>query len=459
MNTDPFDDKELGHKLKDSTPPPLITEMTLKSKPQRPKSEWPSAPIQHQRQDSERSDDSRGKRAPKSDAWTRGDDSLMAKLRGDGDDGRMETASPKRDDLSKNDQEDRKSKSRGQRGAGSRTGQPPRDNKDANWGGAPAANAVPNAFQKTWARTGSGAEGKPVDSKTGKGRGSKLHPTSGGRPGKAWEADSDHSDEEIIPKDTDRRVRKPPKQLKDGPEEKKGTIIGGEKKTAEKLSGKPTNKEGFAPRGEPSRRGRGGGGGGGGSRVRGGMGRGIDGYGPPAKSPFGNRDENRKQDGKPGDEMNKTKMGGMVPLSNSIANATKQNKQPGMPPRMQKSKEGGGVDKGGRRKAKPKSPSRGDRPASDEHNEEIWDSLSDSEDDQDGRGMRKGASPRSNNYSLGNSGPVNLATSKAPGAEKKNGLGSVVSKNSFVLMNIVGLEFLKLINVEGFWDFFQKNSH
>lgn len=424
--SDPFDDKELSHKLKDSTPPPLITEMTLKSKPQRPKSEWPSAPIQHQRQDSERSDDSRGKRPPKTDAWTRGDDSLMAKLRGD-DDSRMETASPKRDDLSKID-DDRKggSKSRGQRG-GSRTSQAPRDNKDANWGGAAAANATANAFQKTWARTGSGAEGKPSDNKSGKGRGAKLHPTSGGRPGKAWEVDSDHSDEEIIPKDTDRRVRKPPKQLKDGPEEKKGgTIIGGEKKTAEKLSGKPANKEGFAPRGEPSRRGRGGGGGGGGSRVRGGMGRGIDGYGPPAKSPFGNRDENRKQDGKPGDEINKTKLGGMVPLSNSIANATKQNKQPGgMPPRMQKSKEGGGPDKGGRRKGKGgKSPS---RPASDEHNEEIWDSLSDSEDDQDGRGMRKGASPRSNNYNLGNSGPGNLATSKAPGAEKKNGLGSVVS--------------------------------
>ncbi|XP_059483980.1 protein PRRC2C isoform X2 [Neocloeon triangulifer] len=419
---DPFDDKDLCLKFKDATPPPLIVDMALKGKPRADK--WNMGQVQHQRQDSERSDDSRGKRGPKLDAWSR-DDSLVAKLRGD-DDSKLDMGKidSKKDDLSKLD-DDRKAKGRGQRGErGPRAGKDGRDNRDnrdnrdANW------STGGNAFAKTWARTGEvprAGDGKLSDGR-GKGRGSKLHPAPGSKPGKAWgEDESDLSDEEIMPKDAvkdDKRVRKPPKQLKDGPDERKGTIIGSEKKSGEKMSKPGNSKEGFAPRGEPSRRGRGGGSN---SRPRGGMGRGIDGYGPPAKSPFGNRDENRKSDSKTGDDMNKTKLGGMVPLSSSVANA-KQGKQQPMPPRMQKAKDGS--EKSGRRKGKgAKSPSRGEKTA-EEHNDETWDSLSDSEDDQEGRGPRKGASPRSNHFST-----PSLTTSKAPGAEKKNGLGSVGARS------------------------------
>ncbi|XP_065337387.1 protein PRRC2A isoform X3 [Cloeon dipterum] len=294
-------------------------------------------PAQEQPDEDAKDKESKAKKSGvKLDAWSRGtDETLAAKLRGADDEQKLDKA-----------EEERKGKGRGPRRPGGGGG----GQKEA-W---PAGG---NAPLKTWARTGSG-ETKP------KGRGGKP------KSGKPW-AD----DESEQSGDEDKQQRKPKQQLVD--DKKSGP---GEKK----------NKEGFAPRGEPSRRGRGGAAAAG--RPRGGMGRGIDGYGPPAKSPFGSRDENRKPDEPP----NKSKLGGMVPLGGQAAPGSgKAAKQAAAtPPRMQK-------DKSGRRKPRNKP----DKPH-DEHAEENWDSLTDSDDEH----------KASNHFAP-------PPTSKAPGAEKKNGLG------------------------------------
>lgn len=158
--------------------------------------------------------------------------------------------------------------------------------------------------------------------------------------------------------DASQRVRKAPRSpkrassagKKENKEDKPPSVIGEQRKSTDKTSMKPVGtREGFAPRGEPSRRGRGGGG----SRPRGGLGRGMDGYGPPAKSPFGPRDDSKKSaaESKQEEEDVKTKLGGMVPLSNAISNAARQNKPSAVPPRMQRTR-GVEPERGARRRGR-----------------------------------------------------------------------------------------------------------
>jgi hypothetical protein len=84
---------------------------------------------------------------------------------------------------------------------------------------------------------------------------------------------------EVGKDDASRRGRKAPRSpkrgtsanKKDSKDEKPPSVIGEQRKTTDKTVGKPVvTREGFAPRGEPSRRGRGGGGS---SRPRGGLGK------------------------------------------------------------------------------------------------------------------------------------------------------------------------------------------
>lgn len=97
------------------------------------------------------------------------------------------------------------------------------------------------------------------------------------------------------------------------------------------------SREGFAPSGQPSRRGRGS------IRMRGGISRRTDGYGPPsAKSPFGHQDDKKEkptdvtdEKGSIEEEKGKSSMAANLNSSSSKGSVS-GSKASQVPPRMQK---------------------------------------------------------------------------------------------------------------------------
>ncbi|CAH0559632.1 unnamed protein product [Brassicogethes aeneus] len=93
-----------------------------------------------------------------------------------------------------------------------------------------------------------------------------------------------------------RTHNKPPSQMSDSDGSLDEHVDGKIKKPDDKNRDAKKSGESYVPRGEPSRIGRGGGGFARASGRMGGMGKKIDGYGPPPKSPFGHHQDNKKDD-------------------------------------------------------------------------------------------------------------------------------------------------------------------
>ncbi|KAG8229348.1 hypothetical protein J437_LFUL007156, partial [Ladona fulva] len=230
----------------------------------------------------------------------------------------------------------------------------------------------------------------------------------------------------------------------------------GERHTATQDSKRLQGREGFAPRGEPSRRGRGGGAG---FRTRGNMGRRIDRYGPPPSGcPFGQpREEGPAADvvEEQGEEKDKGKSSRHPPGSATSGKDGSSNRvgksaqgSSSIPPRMQRrgdsdrSKKsrggrGGGEsgaqrnNEGGRKHVTGPESRQGSSDVAEwettSENSDAEDSLRERREGKKGSKGQRGWSGSSDSATAGGSSSGTTvggsATSRAPGAEKKSNSG------------------------------------